>query len=313
MKNSKPAFPKKFRPRRPRKQEKRTKNNIYEQRIFTNITNYESFIRNIPARRRQAIGFVVRIQLQHQYSMTDTSSVIIEIRPGAGGGEAALFGADLFKMYRNYSAKKGFSFTALDLNPTSIGGFKQAVFEITGQNVSDIFRNEAGVHRVQRVPKTEKSGRVHTSTVSVAVLKKATEKDVKINPADLRIEFFRSSGPGGQNVNKRETAVRIIHLPTGAVVTAQTERGQESNKQFALSILRSKILENVRSKEDQKMQSERKTQIGSADRSEKIRTYNFSQDRITDHRVKKNWHNLENILDGNMEPIVKAFIKADAN
>ncbi|MEK7078328.1 MAG: PCRF domain-containing protein [Patescibacteria group bacterium] len=239
------------------------------------------------------------------------SSVIIEIRPGAGGDESGLFAADLFKMYRNYSLKKGFGCTVLDSNPSSVGGFKQIVFEISGNGAIDIFKYEAGVHRVQRVPKTEKSGRVHTSTVSVAVLPKATEKDVQINPADLRLEFFRSSGPGGQNVNKRETAVRIIHLPTGTVVTAQTERGQDANKQFAMSILRSKILENVRNKEHHQMQSERKNQIGTGDRSEKIRTYNFPQDRITDHRIKKSWGRIEKIIDGDMDPIIKAFQKEE--
>lgn len=241
------------------------------------------------------------------------SAVIIEIRPGTGGDESALFSADLFRMYRNYSLKKGLNCVVLDSNATSIGGFKQIIFEISGENADNFFEHEAGVHRVQRVPKTEKSGRVHTSTVSVAVLKKASEKDVQVNPSDLKIEFFRSSGPGGQNVNKRETAVRIIHLPTGTVVTAQTERGQDANKQYALSILRSKILEEVKRKESQKMQSQRQTQIGSADRSEKIRTYNFPQDRITDHRIKKSWGRIDKILNGDMEPIIKAFAKIDNN
>ena len=239
--------------------------------------------------------------------MADNSSAIIEIRPGTGGDESSLFSAELFKAYKNYAVKKGFGFTVLDSSPTSLGGFKQVVFEISGKGVFDLFKNEGGVHRVQRVPKTEKSGRVHTSTISVAVIKKATEKDVQINPADIRIEFFRSSGPGGQNVNKRETAVRIIHIPTGTVVTAQTERGQESNKQFAMSILRSKVLEETRKKEGIKAQEERRSQIGSADRSEKIRTYNFPQDRITDHRIKKSWSRIEKIMDGNMDPIFDAF------
>ena len=239
------------------------------------------------------------------------SAVIIEIRPGTGGDESALFSADLFRMYRNFALKKGFSFTLLDSSPTSIGGFKQIIFEISGEAADKLFKHEAGVHRVQRVPKTEKSGRVHTSTVSVAVLKKATEKDININPSDLRIEFFRSSGPGGQNVNKRETAVRIIHLPTGTMVTAQTERGQDANKQYAMSILRSKVLEEIENKEALKNQTERRGQIGSADRSEKIRTYNFPQDRITDHRIKKSWGRIEKILDGDMEPMAEAFEKFD--
>jgi peptide chain release factor 1 len=237
-------------------------------------------------------------------------SVIIEIRPGTGGDESSIFSAELFKAYRNYAVKKGMGVTVLDSTPTSLGGFKQVVFEVSGKGAYDLYKNEAGVHRVQRVPKTEKSGRIHTSTISVAVIKKATEKDIKINPADLRIEFFRSSGPGGQNVNKRETAVRIIHLPTGTVVTAQTERGQESNKQSALSILRSKVLEETRRKEDVKAQAERRSQIGSADRSEKIRTYNFPQSRITDHRIQKSFHNIDDIMAGNFDPIVKAFEKA---
>ncbi len=235
------------------------------------------------------------------------SSVIIEIRPGTGGEEAALFASDLFRMYKNYALGRGFAVTVLDFNPTSLGGTKQVVFEASGADANKIFSHESGVHRVQRVPKTEKSGRIHTSTVSVAVLPKASEKDVPINPADLKIEFFRSSGPGGQNVNKRETAVRIIHLPTGTVVTAQTERGQEANKQYALSILRSKILETLEIEANQKAQSQRRQQIGSAERAEKIRTYNFPQDRITDHRIKKSWGRIDKILDGDMEPIVRAF------
>lgn len=242
---------------------------------------------------------------------SDSSSVIIEIRPGTGGDESSLFSAELFKAYRNYAVKKGFSVTVLDSNVSSVGGFKQVIFEVSGTGVYEIFKNEAGVHRVQRVPKTEKSGRIHTSTISVAVIKKASEKEVHINPADLKIEFFRSSGPGGQNVNKRETAVRIVHVPTGTVVTAQTERGQEANKQYALSILRSKILEETRKKEDVKAQQERRSQIGSADRSEKIRTYNFPQSRITDHRIQKSFHNVDDIMDGNFDPIVKAFQKAE--
>ncbi len=239
------------------------------------------------------------------------SSVIIEIRPGAGGDEAALFGSELFKMYKNYAAKKGLSVTVLDSSVTPIGGLKDISFDISGPGTYDFYKHEAGVHRVQRVPRTEKSGRVHTSTVSVAVLKKAGEKDIQINPGDLRIEFFRSSGPGGQNVNKRETAVRIIHIPTGTVVTAQTERGQEANKQAAMSILRSRVLEEREIKEGLKMQSERRTQIGTADRSEKIRTYNFPQDRITDHRIKKSWSQIDKVLDGNMDPIIKGFAKAE--
>lgn len=243
----------------------------------------------------------------------EPSAVIIEIRPGTGGDEAGLFAAELFKMYKNYVAKLGLAVMVLDYSPTTLGGLKQTVFEISGSGAYQLFKNEAGVHRVQRVPKTEKGGRVHTSTVSVAVLKRAGEKDIQINPNDLKIEFFRSSGPGGQNVNKRETAVRIIHIPTGTVVTAQTERGQDANKQYAMSILRSKVLEEIENKTAQKNQTERRGQIGSAQRSEKIRTYNFPQDRITDHRLNKKWSQIDKILEGNMEPITKAFAHIDNN
>ncbi len=284
-KNSGPACLKKPRQRQLRKRERQTRSNIIQ------------------------IKSIRSIQIKCRLGLYFMDSVIIEIRPGAGGDEASLFAGDLFKMYKNYAAKKGFGLTVLDSALTAIGGLKEISFEVSGTGAYNIYKQEAGVHRVQRVPQTEKSGRVHTSTVSVAVLKKASEKDVQINSSDLRIEFFRSSGPGGQNVNKRETAVRIIHIPTGTVVTAQTERGQEANKQFALSILRSRILEETEKKENLKLQSERRTQIGSADRSEKIRTYNFPQDRITDHRIKKSWSQIDKVLDGNMDPIIKAFQK----
>ncbi len=242
--------------------------------------------------------------------MSEAQSVIMEIRAGTGGSEAALFVADLFKMYKNFALRNKLQLTLLDSAPTTLGGFKQIIFELSGPNINSALANESGVHRVQRVPQTEKSGRVHTSTASVAVLKKATEKDVVISPAELRIEFFRSSGPGGQNVNKRETAVRIIHLPSGTAVTAQTERGQEANKQYALAILRSQILANTKNQESAELQSERRAQIGTSQRAEKIRTYNFPQSRLTDHRLKKSWHNLDDILDGNLKPIIKAFSKS---
>jgi peptide chain release factor 1 len=197
----------------------------------------------------------------------------------------------------------------LDSNRTSIGGFKEVIFEVNGQTVFEQLKNESGVHRVQRIPKTEKSGRIHTSTASVAILPKVEATKVKINPQDLKIDVARSSGPGGQNVNKRSTAVRITHLPTNIVVFSQTERSQPQNKEIALAILRAKLFEMKQNEQMSQLSAERRAQIGTADRSEKIRTYNFPQNRITDHRLGKSWHNLETILDGKLDSIIKAFKK----
>jgi peptide chain release factor 1 len=235
--------------------------------------------------------------------------VIIEIRAGAGGEEAAIFAADLFRMYTKYAQSQGWNFSVLDSNRTSIGGFKEVIFEVNGQTVFEQLKNESGVHRVQRIPKTEKSGRIHTSTASVAILPKVEATKVKINPQDLKIDVARSSGPGGQNVNKRSTAVRITHLPTNIVVFSQTERSQPQNKEIALAILRAKLFEMKQNEQMSQLSAERRAQIGTADRSEKIRTYNFPQNRITDHRLGKSWHNLETILDGKLDSIIKAFKK----
>lgn len=237
------------------------------------------------------------------------NAVIVEIRAGAGGEEAALFANDLFRMYTNYAKSQGWTQKILDSHPTSLGGIKQVVFELKGENIWGKLRHEAGVHRVQRIPKTEKGGRIHTSTASVAVLPKPTETEMKIKPEDLKIDYYRASGPGGQYVNRRETAVRVTHIPTGLVVTSQTERNQLENKENALSILRARLLEMERKKTHEKLAGKRKTQIGSADRAEKIRTYNFPQDRITDHRIKKSWHNIDKILDGKLNPIIKKTTK----
>lgn len=234
---------------------------------------------------------------------------IIEIRAGAGGHEAALFAGSLFRMYSNYGKKRGWDVTLIDASPTTIGGYKEAIFELSGLDAYTAMRHEAGVHRVQRIPETEKTGRVHTSTASVAVLEEAQESDVEVRPQDLKIEFFRSSGPGGQNVNKVETAVRIYHLPTGLVVSSQESRSQQKNREHAMTVLRAKLLDAKRQREAEKAGAARREQIGSADRSEKIRTYNFPQDRITDHRVKESWHNIESILEGNLDPIIDAFEK----
>lgn len=238
-----------------------------------------------------------------------SKNVTIEIRAGAGGDEAALFAGNLYRMYTRFAEKQGWKTKLISSNQPSTKSFKEVVFQITGEDIYSKLKQEAGVHRVQRIPETEKSGRIHTSTASVAVLPQAEEKDVQIKPGDIRTDTFRSSGPGGQNVNVRSTAVRLTHVPTGIVVSSQNERSQLSNKENALSILRSKLYILKTEQEFKKLDQERRSQIGTADRSEKIRTYNFPQDRITDHRIKKSWHNLEKILDGNLQPIIKKFQK----
>lgn len=235
--------------------------------------------------------------------------VILEIRAGAGGDEAGIFAANLFRMYSRYAQSQGWGFSIIDENRNSIGGLKELVMEINGAEAYEQLKNESGVHRVQRVPKTEKNGRVHTSTASVAILPKVEATEVKINPQDLQIDAVRSSGPGGQNVNKRSTAVRIVHLPTNVTVFSQTERSQAQNKEIAMEILRAKLYEHSHDQQMSQLSGERRAQIGTADRSEKIRTYNFPQNRITDHRLGKSWHDLESIIDGKMEPIIKTFRK----
>lgn len=237
--------------------------------------------------------------------------VIIEIRAGTGGNEAALFVGDLFEMYSSYAESKGFKVKTISSNSTPLGGFKEIIFEISGQNVYQIFQHEGGVHRVQRIPKTEKSDRIHTSTASVAILKKGSSQEVTWDLKDLRVDYFRSSGPGGQNVNKRETAVRITHLPSGAVVESQKERSQAANKEYAMNELKNRIGSHLKEKEIKEEQGERREQIGSADRSEKIRTYNFPQNRITDHRIKKSWHNLDKIMRGNLDVVFKKLSELD--
>lgn len=236
-------------------------------------------------------------------------NVIMEIRAGAGGEEAALFAKELFLMYTRFAEKQRWQATVLDESRSDLGGYKEVIFTITGGGVYAVLRNEAGVHRVQRIPATEKAGRIHTSTASVAVLPQASEADVDIRPQDVRVEFFRSSGPGGQNVNKVETAVRLHHIPSGLTVTSRESRSQQKNRERAMEILRSRLLAAKLGEEEKKIATERRQQIGTGDRSEKIRTYNFSQDRLTDHRIKKSWHHLESIMAGNIEPVVEALTK----
>jgi peptide chain release factor 1 len=240
---------------------------------------------------------------------TDFKAIIIEIRAGTGGEEAALFANDLFRMYSNYASSQSWKRRVLDSHPTSLGGIKQITFELEGEGVWQQLQYEGGVHRVQRIPKTEKGGRVHTSTATVAVLPRPEKTEIKIKPEELKIDCYRASGPGGQYVNRRETAIRITHSPTGLVVTSQTERNQLENKENALSILAARLLEKKRREAEREIAGERKNQIGSAERSEKIRTYNFPQNRITDHRIKKSWHNLEKILDGKLYPVTKVLSK----
>ncbi|PIV10446.1 MAG: peptide chain release factor 1 [Candidatus Portnoybacteria bacterium CG03_land_8_20_14_0_80_41_10] len=234
---------------------------------------------------------------------------IIEIRAGTGGEEAALFVTDLFRMYSRFAEKQNWSANLIDVSRTNLGGYREVIFEIKGQNVYNKLKNEAGVHRVQRIPNTEKSGRVHTSTVSVAVLPEVNETEIKIGPKDLRIDVLRASGPGGQYVNRRESAVRVTHLPTGLVANCQEERTQQQNREKALQVLRARILAKKRAEETAQRGSERRGQIGAAMRAEKIRTYNYPQNRITDHRLNKSWHRLDKIIDGDLEPIIKTIEK----
>jgi len=235
--------------------------------------------------------------------------LILEIRAGAGGDEAAIFAGDLARMYQRYAGRRNWNFTILDYNQTSLRGYKYFMAAIRGEQAFKDLENESGVHRVQRVPDTEKAGRVHTSTASVAILPEVEAKEMEINPGDLEVTFSRAGGPGGQNVNKVETAVRILHKPSGVVVGSREERSQHANRERAMSVLRAKLYEAQHSATAQKLGAERREQIGTADRSEKIRTYNFPQDRITDHRINKKWSNIEKIMDGDMDGIVKAFQK----
>ena len=234
-------------------------------------------------------------------------TIILEIRAGAGGNEASFFAADLANMYSRFAAKQGWSTAILDESKNELGGYKEVFLEISGEGVYDKLKQESGVHRVQRVPATEKSGRVHTSTASVAVLPIRTEEKTEIKPQDLEITFTRSGGAGGQNVNKVETAVRITHKPSGLVVKCTSERSQQRNREKALALLSAKLASGQASQAQSQLAEERRQQIGTQDRSEKIRTYNFLQDRITDHRIKKSFHDIERIMEGNMDKIVKSF------
>ncbi|MBR2327042.1 MAG: peptide chain release factor 1 [Clostridia bacterium] len=241
----------------------------------------------------------------------DDKSVIVEIRGGAGGEEAALFAASLYRMYSMYSESKGFKTEIINSNETELGGYKEISFMIDGVGAFSRLKFESGVHRVQRVPDTESGGRIHTSTVTVAVLPEAEEIEFEINPADLQIDTYRASGAGGQHVNKTESAIRITHIPTGTVVECQDERSQHKNREKALRVLRSKICERMQSEADAEIAATRKNQVGTGDRSERIRTYNFPQGRVTDHRIGLTIYKLEAFLNGALDEMIDALITAD--
>jgi len=286
------------------------------QKLFNQETNEEmlKMIENEVENLKKS-KYVLEEKIKEQIEPTnkiEKKDVIVEVRAGTGGDEATLFVANLFRMYSRFAEKRGWSSHLISSHPTPLGGFKEIIFEIKGSGAYQSLKNESGVHRVQRIPETEKSGRIHTSAASVVVLPEADPIDVEISPDDLKIDTFRASGHGGQNVQKNETAIRITYLPTGLTVSCQDERSQKQNREKALTVLRSRLLMMEEEKKAKDLKEKRKFHIGTGDRSEKIRTYNFPQSRITDHRIKKSWHDLEAVLDGDLVEIIQdlqEFIK----
>jgi len=266
-------------------------------------------LKNLEIQKKAVLDQIENIMKAEEAEEEFPNEIILEVRAGAGGEEAALFAEELAEMYQKYAAASGWSSRMISESTAALGGFKEAAFEIRGQDVYKKLRYETGVHRIQRVPETEKMGRVHTSTASVAILPMRKKTKIVINPTDIEMEFSRAGGKGGQNVNKVETAVRLIHKPTGIDVKATAERSQQANREKAMQILTAKLEQMKEEEEFKKFAKERSDQIGTADRSEKIRTYNILQDRVTDHRIKENWHNIEKIFAGGLDPIVEALSK----
>ena len=255
--------------------------------------------------RQEVLEYRLRVALLPK-DPNDERDVIVEVRAGTGGEEAALFAAELYRMYARYAQDKGWDVDVIDSNPTGIGGFKEIVFEVKGRSAFSRLKYERGAHRVQRVPTTETGGRIHTSAATVAVLPEAEEVEVDIDPGELRIDIFHSSGHGGQNVQKVATAVRITHIPTGIVAVCQDERSQLKNRQRAMAVLRARLLDREISRQQEEVAASRRSQVGSGDRSEKMRTYNFPQNRVTDHRIGVTSHNLERILQGDLDEFIDA-------
>jgi len=260
--------------------------------------------------RREQLEHEMKIMLLPRDS-NEGRNIIIEIRAGTGGDESSLFTAELFRMYSRYAVQYGLKIDVIDSHPTGVGGFKEIIFGVEGKDAYSRLKYESGGHRVQRVPVTESSGRIHTSAVTVAVLPEAEEVEVEIAPEELRIETFRSSGPGGQSVNTTDSAVRITHIPTGITVACQDEKSQHKNRAKAMKVLRARLLDKMQREQEAQRAHERRTQIGSGDRSEKIRTYNFPQNRLTDHRIGFTLYSLESVMEGSLDEVIEALIKAD--